>query len=314
MADLMAEDHWEDLILPASFGGVPLDVLEISADRGRVLDISETPHRDGATSIQDLGGKTRIDRLRLIFCRLKGELRNEYWDRYKRVVGYKDQGEPQVFVHPLQGQYLARIMDWQESASAEPRSCVMVDCTLVEEVFGSQVYEPGAGAPPLAGLADVQQACNLMASYEPATADLAGEIKDTVTGWTSEGQVFARDLNLSLAKLQRKLDDAIDQYELATDIKRWPTYRAIQNVRATVTRAAIVVRSTTPRQITFTTAAPLPLRLIAVKLYGAKQAQVRYEELLRLNKVRNPMRVPAGTVLHAQAPTVDRQATSRAVA
>jgi hypothetical protein len=45
---------------------------------------------------------------------------------------------------------------------------------------------------------------------------------------------------------------------------------------------------------------------IATTTYGADQAADRYEQLLRLNDIPNPLRIERGTVLRAQSPTETR--------
>jgi hypothetical protein len=66
-------------------------------------------------------------------------------------------------------------------------------------------------------------------------------------------------------------------------------------------RAAESVASDAERVFDLTVRAPVPLRVLCARVYGASAAEERQAQVARLNALRTPGLVPAGTTLKMPA-------------
>jgi hypothetical protein len=313
----MAEDHWEDILIPCKFGGVVLDLLEIHVEGGRTLDIAEGPNISGALSVRDRGATPRVVHCRVLFFPARFDATSEsYFARYQQFVDLKDSGEAQIFVHPFKGQWQAKVGEFNESASAEPRNTIAIDCTFVEDQDVQRSFTPGAGVPEVAGIEEVQANA---AALDATVADLQTTTRgvpsntlgaDSVSAVTNWPGKATRDIDLELVSLSSRIDGAVATYACATDIKRYRLYRDLLNLRHSLRRAAIVMQQRTPRVIEITTRKPIAARVLMARLYGGRQAEARLAEFRSLNVVENPARLPAG-IWKAQAASASSSAGLR---
>ena len=290
-----------DILFEGTFAGVPLDIVDVSDDEGRSVPAHEHPHVDGAET-EDLGGRPRVTRLRLIFFPRR-EDDFDFWERYKLLRDVKERGEVQEFVHPFDGGWDARISDWSVSSNPDA-GAIFVDVTLVEHRRIQSVFIAGPGTPLLSGLEEVKvSAADADAALADAGAgsDVPSGCVGAVEGWQAE-DVTPRRVNLEMVKLSNDISKLTDDLELAANPRSWNLVRTLAMLNYNVRRAARIVTAKTPRLIEVTVGATSPLLVIAGQIYGASQAQWRYGQMLELNDVHTPQRVEAGTKLKAQSP------------
>lgn len=304
----MAEDIWESLLFEASFGGIRIDVQSTSDANGRVLATHQSPHRDGA-AVEDMGGEARVTRCRVIFFQVSDD--DDPHDRFAFFLAAKNRGATLTFVHPISGSYKAKIGQFDWSANADERGVIAVDCSFHEDADEPEIFGLGAGAPNLSGVDEVDAAAaSLSAAIDEVNAALGLELETDVGEQSlalaeelaaGGDDLTARDVNLKLVALSNEIQAATDELEVATDIDRYPIMVALSNLHYAVRRAADAVIEKTPRIIEIRVAAPTPLYTIAARTYGADEAEERFEQLIRLNSIRDPSVIPGGTVLKAES-------------
>lgn len=297
---------WEDDLKEGAIGSgaerVVLDILSCEDSAGRALVEHKYPHRDGADT-EDMGAEARTTSLRL--CFFPHAKRPDPYGDFLRLVKLKDQGKPQKFTHPLTGTYDARVREFSFTVDPAQRDTIMVTMTVIEHSTVRAVFEAAEGSPLLSGVEEVTAAsANLSAALEAEELEstVGDECVEEVSTW-AEDDLGVRDINLSVVALSNRISEETDRLDLATDIKRWPVLKAMHHLHHNVVRAAAVITARSPRFVEIRVDMTAPLLVIAARYYGASEAGDRAEQLSKLNVVRNPARVEAGTILKAQAKT-----------
>jgi prophage DNA circulation protein len=305
------DDQWAAQIYESSFGGVRLDVLSTQDDLSRALARYKYPHRDGA-DVEDMGGEELVTNCRVIFFPRDGQdARSAFLD----FIAVTKRGVTQTFVHPLFGEIRAKAGKIGVAAEFGTRDTIMVDVEFVEDTAEAGMFPAGAGAPVASsvdevksigtdidnGLVDVNDGL-IEDDEEPISTTVHTEAITAVTAWEEDDTLTERDVRFAASTLANRIDSETDRLELAFDVSRYPLVTAFTRLHWAVRRAAEAFIQRTPRLFEITVAAPRPLLVIAAETYGADQASTRYEQLLSLNDIRTPNRVPRGTVLKAQVP------------
>lgn len=310
------EDIWEQILFECSYGSIRLDCQSTTDRNGRVLATYESPHKDGARQ-EDMGAEPRTTRCRIIFFQLAADD-----NPHERFAFFKDlvhQGETQTFTHPISGSYRAKVDDFTWSATAEERGVIYVDCTFNEDSDEPATFDIGPGSPSSAGSIDVAAASAAVQVeldsindegliddpyYEPLESDALDESVTLVETWelADPNDLSPSSVSTDLARVTNQLQDLTDEWELATNLDRYPLMVAVSNLIYTLRLAASSFVEDVPRFFEIRVTAPTPLMLIAQRTYGGEEAEDRFYELIRLNDIDNPAMIDAGTVLRAQSP------------
>jgi hypothetical protein len=314
----VAEDQWEELLHVASFAGMELDVLRAQDENGRDLAIYAAPHREGA-ELEDMGGAPRVTRCQIIF--VPHDAADNHLERFFAFEQVKRLGETHTFTHPLTGSYEAKIGSFSWSAGPDQRDTVIVDCDFVEDSVTPAIFDLGQGAPLLSGVQDVAIAS---AELTQAVSDIetieGGPALDVtvgtdalamVQGWAAAASQTTRDVETELARARAEITAATVALQVATTVRRFPILRSLVKLEGAVSRAAEVFTDRTPRVVEFTVTAPQGLLLFCSRRYGAKQAQQRFDEIMRLNSIPNPARLEPGITLRGIAPEAPRSMRHR---
>jgi hypothetical protein len=115
------------------------------------------------------------------------------------------------------------------------------------------------------------------------------------------GALTSRDVTMALNSLTNDLEREMDRLELATDLDRWPVLQAFNRLLYSVRKAAETVITDTPRIVDWRPLAPTSLFAFCQRTYGADEAEERADQIERLNDIKNPARIEAGTVLKVPA-------------
>lgn len=314
------EDQWASQLYQGSYGGVRIDVLSTQDDMSRALARYKYPHRHGA-DVEDMGGEEWVTNCRLIFFPRDGE---DARAAFLEFIAVTKRGLTQTFVHPLFGEIRAKVGRIGASADFGTRDTIMVDVEFVEDTSEAGVFTAGAGAPVASsvdevksisadidsGLVDVNEGL-VDVDEEPISTDVGTKAITAVQAWEDDETLTERDVRFAVAALTNEIHSETNRLELALDVGRYPLVTAFARLNYAVRRAAEAFIQRTPRLFEITVAAPRPLLVIAAETYGADQASTRYEQLLELNDVRTPNRVPRGTVLRAQVPGGDLETRLR---
>jgi prophage DNA circulation protein len=301
------EDQWSTQLYESSFGGVRLDVQSTTDDLSRALVRYKYPNRDGA-DVADMGAEEWVTRCRLIFWPRDGQDARAAFLGFMEVV---KRGRSQVFSHPIFGERNCKVGQLSAAAEFGTRDVIMVEAEFVEDTVDAATFPTGAGAPVASsvqeiaaisadidsGLVDVNEREDL---DEPISTDVGKDAVTAVTGWSEDESLTERDVRYEAASLAADIEAETDRLELATHLDRYPLVAAFARLHFAIRNAAEAFIQRSPKAFEITVPAPTPLLVIAAQTYGADQAGDRYEELLELNDIRTPNRIPAGTVLKAR--------------
>ena len=111
-----------------------------------------------------------------------------------------------------------------------------------------------------------------------------------------------RRVNLELQSITNKISNMTDEFELATNIERYPIWRSTQRLQGEVRKAAQAFQQKNPTVFSLTVVTDTPLFVLVSGMYGAEEATQRYDELMTLNDIADPLVIREGTVLKANSP------------
>lgn len=284
----------------AKYGDLPLLVVSFQDDGGRDW-VTQSPARGDDHLVQERGLRQRRTACEIVFADQVGQ--GDYLDRWLAFRAAAEATRPALFVHPVTGSYLA-IVEGLQMRAEMPERAVRVSCTFVAAAPPVAVFEVGAGVVPQAG----PEAVRVAAAAVDAELAAAGASSSTpaaclaaVEAWADAETPDARAISVAASGLAAQLDDLITAYELATSLEQWAAYRSVINLRAQVVRAAAAVTSDTAVVRRYVVAVAEPLRSIVARLFGARDAEARTLQVQRLNGLRTPGLVAAGTELQLPA-------------
>jgi prophage DNA circulation protein len=290
---------WDNL-LAASYGGLPLHLLDTDDDMSREMARRRYPRKDGANT-EDLGQIARETACTIVWAGV---------GHVQRLVAFLrlvQRGRVESFTHPLTGSYQARVGDLRFSARAEERDWVVMSATFVEHSTDLAVLDPVQSGNVSAGLEEVKVAG---AALDAAVAeflagqetDAASNALDTVQRWHDEADLAATRIALELGSLSSRINSEMNRLELATNPNAYPAYEAFLALHRSVSRAADAAVSRTPELVEHVVKVGAPLLAICQELYGGEAAVEAFERVLKLNELRRPAFVPAGTRLVIERP------------
>ncbi|MFA9269826.1 MAG: DNA circularization N-terminal domain-containing protein [Baekduiaceae bacterium] len=289
-----------EAILESSFGGLRIDVLSVDDDFGQDVVAHPYANVDGADT-EDMGARQRTTNAQLIFFPLAPD--DDWVERFIQFMEMKKDRQPHDFVHPILGTYSARVTECRAQTSAD-EGAIVVSATFVEHSTPQAIFAATPGAPSLSAMADLEASAQDLddaLAAAGATSDIPAAARTTAQGWVDldPDSLSARDVTLELVDLSNQIDREMNRLEVATNIRRYPICRAMVHLNNNLRRVAQAVTSTTPRFIDITVSAPVPLLILAARVYGAAKASLRASQIKRLNIIPNASRIEGGTVLKA---------------
>jgi hypothetical protein len=288
--------HFESM-----FGDMSILIASIETEDGRDIAV-QSPSRGSRHYLQDRGAKLGKADCEILFVDEPGKA--TYKDRFDKFRALVGQGEPQIFSHPLIGTYRARAEGGRHSANSDSRQ-IRFQCAFLPEDEPQPTTPTGAGVAPIAGVETVSVAA---AAAEDALAAAGLESSAPIaaleffTDLIDSADADSQAAILRVATLTSQINTAISDLELATSVDRWPAYQAMIGLVSAVQLAGETLTADVERMISFRFDRPLPLMALCAEIYGADQAVDNAERVTRINRVRTPNRVPAGTTLRMPAP------------
>lgn len=280
----------------AKYGDLPLLVSQFSDVGGRDW-VTQSPSRGDDHQLQERGRRQRRTTCELIFCDQEGQ-RGDYLERWLAFKAAAESTTPALFRHPLEGSYVAVVVDLQGSVSL-PERAVRASCTFVAAAEPAPRAQPtGAGVTVQAG----PEAVDVAAARATAELDQVGvassapaACRSAAGRWASDEAPVARSIAVEAASLAAALDDLAAA--LLTSLGRWQAYRSVLLLRAEVLRAADAATTSAGTVYRYTVQVAEPLRSLIARLYGAAAALELTAQVARDNGLRSPGWVAAGTVL-----------------
>jgi prophage DNA circulation protein len=283
----------------ASFGGIDLLVASLASEDGRDIAVHSLSRGD-RHALQDRGRKLLSVQAELLFAD-QPSAKADYITRFRAFRDLVNLGEASVFTHPVLGSYLARIgaMPWHLS---EAERLISVSCTILAEEEPQAVFPNGAGASSSAGLDAVTAAADAVtAKLAPAglTSPIPADAVAAATAWsiTDAAELDAAVVTAAVTTIANNIAQAIDTYQLATDITRWELYRSFILLAFQMRRAGEAATADSSTVFDVTVGRAQPLRALCARIYGPALAEDRTQQVVKLNRIRTPGLLSAGTVL-----------------
>lgn len=279
----------------ARYGDQSLVLTSYSGEVGRDYAV-QSPSRGDDHRTQDRGRKINRVEAEILFIHQAGLA--PYLDRWLAFRTLAESPAPSLFVHPIEGSYLAHVHDLRFRVDESPH--IVATCTFVPPGVFAPVAAVGAGVAPQAGPEHVEvlvDRCDTQLAARGLTSSAPAAALEAAVRWAEADEPDARAIAVELASLTTQIDQAIADLDLVTDLSRWELYRSMVELRYTLSRAAASVASETEEVSRYTLAAAEPLRVLCARLFGAAAAVDRARQVQRLNGLRSPGLIPAGTTL-----------------
>lgn len=283
----------------ARYGGLKLWASDISWSSGRDIVVHKLS-RGNMHPKQDRGRVDRVAKVTLQFDEMDGDDLSAR-ERIDQIEAFIDDGEPQVFQHPLAGAYLARIGAFEVKADAN--SIVTADIEIYPEEepravtpvgFGTAAISADGVVAAAADKADAQLAAIGATSLLPAQARAAD------ASWQAGANT--RTVLSDVAKLSSFVGEEIERLRLETDMKKWQAFKAVIALSDSILSSARAVTSDVAQIFTMRIARPISLNVLLARIYGGADVETRRLQTLSLNDVRTPGWLPVGAELRLPVP------------
>ena len=307
----MAEDQFEDLLFTASYAGLEIDIVSTSDDISRTLISHEYPFRDGAV-LEDTGAVPRRTDCTIVF--MPTSTRPDMIERFGQFQALINDPDrtPRVFCHPLTGVYDALPENATFDLNAEDRDFITMQVTFVEAGLDPAAFQVrvdltvGAGVAETAAaetdINDAVAADLTLATIDDSPDDIAADSLTTAESWRDDPTISQRQINLELNGLSNRINDAVDELELATNLQSYPTLRAFHRLHGAIRRSAEAAIQTAPKLTELTARTTSPLMALLQDFYGGRQAVERFDRVLELNDIPNPAEILTGTIFTVELP------------
>lgn len=289
----------------AAWGGVLFDIDGVSVRQGRRQVRHTQPRRDGA-ELEPMGRESWEAEIRFFFFDHRRVLPGEgsMLERFRRFDEMVGEERARTLVHPYQGSIVCRVENFEHSSQADGEDVIECTATFIEDLSQPNVQDLAERAPAVAG---AQQVTLDVAEAQSALADagvestVLADVEAAVESWDTDLELSPRTVALEMASLNNRLSAELDSFEAASDLDNFAIVKQYTRLQANLRRASEIYTRQTSRLVTITVHEPIPLRVVAARYYGAREADKRFAELLELNDIDNPALVERDTVLRAFA-------------
>lgn len=325
-------DVWSLALFLGKFDNLPIEILSTRDSFRRALVQHEFPNRDGA-KIDDMGAAARVLDARIIFrdpaifdeTTPADYAAMDHIDRARLFVDTCNLGEARELVHPLFGSFPALVENLDVAADGDRRDVIEIQARFVEQgldpapLLSQTARQLAGGAPSVELEADTAIAASAAAvdagAFDQAEGDdveqVATAAKTEADRWETDPDLDPRSVTVGLERTGDEIDRLITELDMYTNPGKYPTLRALTRLRYQMGRAAEVVIRDAPALIELVTAAAAPLGTILADVYGAAGATEHRDEAIRLNSIRDPMLLDAGTRLTLPTPRQIRAQRTR---
>lgn len=281
---------WADSLEMASFGGATFHCERVSDSLVRRWARYAYPYRDGV-DVEDMGREPRETTITAVFAG------PDYQSDLGALLLVVDDGEPATFTHPLFGSWQARANltriehqhDRRDGCTVELQVLEVGTDTTSQTLFSlSRAKEELTTAmSATAAAVATLPAATLLEEIEAKVAEVvevAAEMQSSIDAATTQVERSMNRLRSEVVAAQDKLRRAYTDNQAYQSIKalNLVAYRAFQMASRALAERPL-------SQVAQRAQGPL---ILAV--YAAQGGLDRLAEAERLNRVRNPNRVPVG--------------------
>lgn len=295
----MARDLYE-----ITWGSIRLFCAKVETDNSRTLVVHELAQGD-EHPVSDRGAAPRTTRCDLLFDDFPGEPGTPL-DRFLKFKAMVDDGVEDVFIHPIDGAYSAKVGDFHYSID-DDTNFVEVTCEFRANDVIAATLRSGLGVVPSIGVdAVAARADELNAALE--SVDLSPELLDVdlpadlITAAAAlpdawiEGELPTRDILVDVARVTDQLATLTSLLE--DDLALFPAWKAAMLFGAAFRVAAQAATSETASVFVMRVGTPTSVLALVVRVYGGTEADERERQVRSLNDIRTPSGLlEAGTEL-----------------
>lgn len=280
----------------ATIANIRLWCSSIDTEAPRSL-VPYAPARGDVTEIDDAGAGEVKTTAELLFVEMAGE--RPAIERFRALAALVAGGNPDegfYFSHPIAGTGRVKIGEFRHTFTGGTLAATIGLTRVGDRAAVSPVgpaVSPDAGAEAVkvaADAADAELAAVGLTGASPAAAAAAAQ------RW-ADTDVAPRTVFTELGTESQRIEDEIASLDLVGDLDFWPAYKTLVNLRYALTSAADGATAEVADVFGFLVDTARPLRAIVASVYGARRAAETYGQVVSLNDVSNPARIPAGTTL-----------------
>jgi hypothetical protein len=278
----------------------------IDTDRSRTVVVHELAEGDDHPT-QDRGFAPRRIDCDLMFVEMPGE-RLSAMDRFLTFQAQVEEGEPQIFTHPIDGRFYARVEGFRYTIDEDEN---IVDCTATF-IRSAAVEGPtpaGSGTSAATGEGAVAARAEQFDAELEAVGLSSSIGADSVAAqetWSDPLTVPTRQVILDVAGLSSRLATFIEDEQLEHDLKLFGAWKATIQLGGAIRAAALAALAETPKVTAVLVGSPISLLALCVRMYGGAEAEDRVRQVLALNDLSTPGWIAAGTVLTMPVPAKGR--------
>jgi hypothetical protein len=286
-----------------SWGVSRLWCSSIRTDRSRTVVVHEVAEGDDHPT-QDQGQAPRWVECELLFIEMPGE-RLSPMERFLTFQAQVEEGEPQLFTHPIDGQFYARVEGFTYTID-EDENITDASARFIRSANAESPTPAGAGTTAAAGedavAASAAEFTNELAAVG-ITSTLGADAVAAQEAWGSAEEVPTRQVLVDVAALSERLATMIVDEGLEEDLSLFGAYRAAILFGDAIRAAALAALAETPKLTSIRIGSPVSLLALCRRIYGGAQAEMRQRQILALNDIRTPAWIEAGTVLMIPLPS-----------
>jgi hypothetical protein len=278
-----------------SWGNVRLFCSTISTDNSRTQVVHELAAGD-EHPVSDRGAAPRRTKCALLFDDFPGESDTPL-DRFLKFKAQVDDGAEEVFTHPIDGGYFAKVSEFTYDIDEDSN----ITNAMAEFIANQPIVatlQPGRGTIPSAGIdAVAARADELNAELESVDFDAdmeAAGLEPTFVSaaallpeaWSENPDITAREILVDVAAVSNQLSTLASLLE--DDLELFAAYRATIMFGAAFRDSAISATSETPHVFILKLGSPTSLLALVARTYGGAEAEERERQVRSLNDIRTP--------------------------
>jgi hypothetical protein len=285
----------------ASWGGIRLWCTRVSTTNGRKLVIHD-PTRGDQHPVDDQGLETRTTSCTIIFDDMEGETDSPK-TRFDRLCALIEQGDAQIFTHPLRGSYLARVGRFDHDV--DEYSVISAEIEFVPEADVPAITVTTAETSAIAGgdaVAAAADRADVALAELGAESPVTDQARAAAAAWQDDGTTV-RQVQVDVAQLVEAIRAEVARLDLAGTLRRWRAHRAMTLLAESVVGAGrAATAADTARLMTVRITRPTALPALLAGIYGARDVPERARQARSLNDIRTPGWIEAGTDLRLPLP------------
>lgn len=232
-----------------------------------------------------------------------------YPDAMNKMRGYADQLTTLQFRHPTAGEFPAFITSFRQVKNAKVRSGELVDAEFLEDqaaTFALAALTSNTG-PSTIG----PTAAQFATAFATARKDLAPTANDlalfdaiqqtvnSVLAYKDTSQLYGNRYGAAVQQLINQCAQ-FDQLQSMQDARAWPVIDVLMDLWAAAVTISNDLQNKRAQLATYTVPFPQSIIQIATTLYGDASRQ---GDILSLNPIDDPARVPVGFPIRYYPPT-----------